>query len=323
MKTIRIILYIVVALLVLAGGAVFYVSTFLPSIKVKDIKVESSAERIERGEYLANHVTVCMDCHSTRDWGKYSAPVVPGTEGAGGEKFDQAMGLPGVYYSPNITPFNLSSWSDGEIYRAITCGVNKEGNALFPIMPYPLYGKMDNEDIFSIIAYIRSLPSKENQVAKSSSDFPMNVIINMIPKEGKPESLPDKSDEVAYGKYLVNAASCADCHTPFEKGQSVAGMEFAGGREFPMPTGKLYSANISPDKNTGIGNWSKEQFVSRFKASDPAINPIEKVQVGDVVSIMSWTMYAGMDTTDLEAIYAYLMSVKAIDHKVLNSLPGQ
>ena len=92
----------------------------LPNIKVKELKVEVTNERVKKGEYLANNVMVCIDCHSLRDWSKYSGPIVPGTEWMGGEFFDQEQGLPGKYFATNITPYTLESWSDGEIYRAIT-----------------------------------------------------------------------------------------------------------------------------------------------------------------------------------------------------------
>ena len=107
---------------------------FMPNIKVKDIKVDATKERIERGKYLANHVLVCVDCHSKRDWSKYSGPVVPGTEGMGGETFDQKLGLPGSYTATNITPYSLGMWSDGEIYRSVTSGVGKDEHTIFPII---------------------------------------------------------------------------------------------------------------------------------------------------------------------------------------------
>src|SRR6202012_5065901 len=112
-------------------------------------------EKIERGRYLANYVTVCMDCHSTRDWSKFSGPLKEGTLGQGGELFNQKFGFPGTYYSRNITPEGISRYTDGELFRLITTGVTKEGKPMFPVMPYPYYGKMDPDDIMCVIAYIR------------------------------------------------------------------------------------------------------------------------------------------------------------------------
>src|SRR5262245_32157219 len=70
---------------------------------------QPSPQKIARGSYLFNNVARCVDCHSTRDWSKYAAPVVPGTEGRGGEAFTHAlMGVPGDFYARNITPTALS-----------------------------------------------------------------------------------------------------------------------------------------------------------------------------------------------------------------------
>ncbi len=77
---------------------------------------------------------------------------------------------------------------------------------------------MDEEDIKSMIAYIRTLKPVENKVPESSSDFPMNFIINTIPRKAQFTKMPDKNERVNYGKYLVNAGACIECHTKFEKG---------------------------------------------------------------------------------------------------------
>lgn len=125
-KAFKIIAYILGGVIILITLLLIYVKTMLPSVgNPPDIKVELSSENIERGKYLANHVMVCMDCHSTRDWSLFSGPPVAGTEGKGGEMFDQKLGFPGKYVAKNITPFHLGEWTDGEIFRAITTGVSK------------------------------------------------------------------------------------------------------------------------------------------------------------------------------------------------------
>lgn len=287
------------------------------------MKVELTPERIERGKYLANHVTVCIDCHSTRDWTRFSGPPTVGTFGMGGDLFDQKLGLPGAYYSSNITPYGISRYSDGELFRVITTGVTKEGKALFPLMPYASYGQMDEEDIKSIIAYIRTLELIKNDVPKSVSDFPMNFIINTSPQRAHLTKLPPKTDIVNYGKYLTTAAACLDCHTPFEKGKSVAGKEFAGGREFPFPDGSVErSSNISPDKTTGIGNWNEEYFINLFHSHGDSLTLTTKLKPGEFNSIMPWTMYSKMHDEDLKAVFAYLKSVNPIHNPVVKYTPG-
>ena len=136
LKVLGILLLVVV---LFAVGAIAYVTQALPDIDAPaDLKVELTPERVARGEYLANSVCVCMDCHSTRDWNTFSGPLVPGTLGKGGEKFDETMNFPGTFYSRNVTPFGLKDWTDGEIYRAITSGVSKDGHPFFPVMPLSL-----------------------------------------------------------------------------------------------------------------------------------------------------------------------------------------
>ncbi len=305
------------ALVLIIIGVILYIVWFLPDVPVKDVKVESTPLRIERGKYLANHVMVCMDCHSTRDWTRFSGPMVAGTEGKGDEVFDQKMGFPGSFRSPNITPFNLKGWSDAELYRAITSGVSKDGHPLFPIMPYPSYGTLDNEDIYSVMAYIRSLPEISNTPARSNPTFPMNVILHMIPASATPTARPPATDTLAYGEYMVRASGCVECHTPAEHGQIVKSQAFTGGREFQMPNGTfLVSSNITPDEETGIGKWNKEAFIFRFKSYDLATFQPPVLKQGEMQSIMPWTMYAGMDTNDLTAIYKYLHSLKPVNKKI-------
>src|SRR4051812_24853304 len=105
MRALKIAGYIVLALVLLVAIAGFYVKAFLPNTgNPADVKIEITPERVERGKYLANHVTLCIDCHSTRDWSLYSGPMVEGKAGCGGEYFDQRMGFPGQFVSPNISP---------------------------------------------------------------------------------------------------------------------------------------------------------------------------------------------------------------------------
>src|SRR5688572_14160682 len=102
---------------------------------------------------MALHVTVCVDCHSERDWSMFTAPAVPGTEGKGGDRFGREYGFPGNFHARNITPAALSSWGDGEISHAITAGVTRSGSALFPVMPYLAYRSLCETDVHAIIAY--------------------------------------------------------------------------------------------------------------------------------------------------------------------------
>src|ERR1035437_5116282 len=116
---------------------------------------------------------------------------------------------------------------------------------------------------------------------------------------------------------MISAAGCIECHTQAEKGQLIAGTEFGGGREFPNLDGsKGYSSNITPDKETGIGNWTKEDFISLFHSNSDSTTLNTKLNPGQFNSVMPWTMYGKMTDEDLSAIYEYLKtSVKPISNK--------
>lgn len=306
-------------IILLTSGTLIYLTAALPDVgDAPEINVEITPERVARGEYLAKYVFACIDCHSTRDFSKFSGPLVKGTLGKGGERFGPEMGLPGVYYSKNLTPYNLKDWTDGEIFRAITTGINKDGEALFPVMPYLSYGKADKEDVYDIIAYLRTLEPIEYDVPESSSQFPMNFILNTIPKPADLSTKPDKSDKIAYGEYLVTVAACQECHTPQQQGAPIEGMELAGGFEYLLPSGEVIrSANITPDEKTGIGSWTEDQFVQRFKSYIDSSFVLPEVKPGGFNTIMPWTMYAQMKEDDLRAIYAYLQTVPAIENQVV------
>lgn len=304
---------IVLLALLAIVGVLIYLKTALPRVgDAPVISLNATPEMIQRGDYLANHVTVCIDCHSKRDWSRFSGPVTPGTLGEGGERFDHSLGFPGTFYSRNITPFGIKGWSDGELYRVITTGVTKDGKALFPVMPYHYYGYMDSSDVKAVIAYIRTLPAIDNTPPARSIDFPVNFLINTMPEKAQGGVRPPSSDTVAYGRYLTTIAGCRECHTKQEKGK-ITGEPFAGGWEFHMPDGSIVrSANITPDKATGLGSWNADAFVNLFKSRLEQGLHGPKAAAGEMQTPMPWTMYGGMDTSDLRAIFAYLQSVKPV-----------
>lgn len=282
-----------------------------------EIKVEGTPDQIKRGKYLANHVTLCVDCHSTRDWSIFSGPITPGTEGQGGEKFGPEMGFPGTFYSRNITPHNLGDWTDGEIYRAITSGVSKDGSPLFPVMPYPSYKNMAPRDVKAIIAYIRTLQTVAFDPPASVPDFPLNLIMRTMPADPVDSAtVPSPEDPIKYGKYLTTIAACSDCHTPKESGAPVRELLMAGGMEFRLPGGTVRSANLTPHPETGIGRWSKEQFVAAFKQYNVPSDSLPGAPANGYNTVMPWNMYAGMKEQDLEAIYTYLQTLEPKENAV-------
>lgn len=281
---------------------------------------EDSLKKVQRGEYLANHVSVCMDCHSKRDWSKFSGPVVPGTEGMGGELFDHNLteNMPGSVYAKNITSdveTGIGSWTDGEIIRAITQGIRKNGDTLFPLMPYPAFNRMAKEDLLSIVAYLRTLKPIKNVVP----DRQLMIPISMAYPPGLKSSIdsnmaPPMDNQVAYGGYMAMMASCSDCHTPMIKGVPDFKHMLSGGTVFNLGTFKVAGANITPDSATGIGTWTEERFMNKFTAyrKEESYN----FAAGKQNTIMPLSFYAGMTDEDLKSIYAFIKTLPAVKKKV-------
>src|SRR5690554_8090759 len=202
-KGLKISLYILASLLLLIVILVSYVKLALPNVgEAEYIDIEITQEKIERGRYLSYHVMMCADCHSERDFSKFSGPPFPNTEFAGGEIFNQSMGFPGVFVSSNITPYGIGEWTDGELFRLITTGVKQDGEPIFPVMPYHHFGQLDREDIEAVIAFLRTLEPVETHHPESKANFPFNLILRTMPKKAQLNSKPDKSQTVAYGKYM-------------------------------------------------------------------------------------------------------------------------
>ena len=282
-------------------------------------KVEATPQRIARGKYLVHHVTICFDCHSERTYA-YALPFKPGREGVGGFVWSKQIGFPGTLAAANITPdpdTGLGAWSDGEILRAMREGVNREGEALFPIMPYGHYRHMSDEDAQSIVAYLRTLKPQRYAEPEKSIDPPMNFIQKFVPKPiDAPVPPPDRSNELAYGKYLTTIAACGDCHTPKEKGQPLPGMELAGGFEMHTPEFRVVTANITPHPSTWMGTATRDEFIARFRAFANFTTENAPPAPKGRNTLMPWIAYAGMTDEDLGAIYAYLKTVPPVDHRV-------
>ena len=310
-RIVKVLLSLVALLLVVAAIAVAVLFLRFPAVDAApELRVAGTPEQVERGRYLANHVTVCVDCHSPRDWSRFSGPPVAGSLGHGGEGLTRAQGFPGEVAPPNITPAALAEWSDGEVVRAVTSGVSRDGRPLFPFMPYGVYSELSQPDAEALVAYLRTLPAAESQVRPRELDFPLNLIVRTMPKQAQLRPQTPPPGGVEYGQYLTTVAGCRFCHSPQgDEGE----MAFAGGHSFPMAAGTVVSPNITPDELTGIGGWTREAFRDRFRAfagGAPAVGP------QDHNTVMPWTMYAGMTDEDLDAIYDYLRTVEPKANRV-------
>ncbi|MGH9256963.1 MAG: c-type cytochrome [Vicinamibacterales bacterium] len=277
-----------------------------------DRAFESTPQRLERGRYLATSVSGCVFCHSEIDWAGFT--VKPGTEGSGRSWAEE--GLPFLTV-PNITPdaeTGAGRWTDDMLARAIREGIGNDGRALFPLMPYHQYRYMADEDLASIVVYLRSLPPIRKQVPPSAIPFPVNRFINAVPEPvTDPVPPPDKSDQVKYGDYLVRIGVCRDCHTPADaQGQAIPGMEFGGGFVLTSPLGEVASANIT-SAPSGIPYYTEELFLEMMRTG--------MVRSRKLHDYMPWKMYRNVTDEDLEAIFAYVKTIPPVQHRVDNSLP--
>lgn len=321
-KVIRVLGTAAAVFLLVAAAGLGYLALRKPNSRPAPAeKVEATPERLARGEYLARNVAGCLGCHSDAHFDRFALPVKHGTEGQGGFAFDAKLGVPGVVQAQNITPdpeTGLGRWTDGEVLRALREGVDREGRALFPQMPYPAFRFMSDEDARSVVAWVRTLPPIRNAVAPRRLDFPVNLLIKGVPAPlDGPVSAPPRTDSIAYGKYLVTIAGCAECHTPHDsRGRAIAGRELSGGWEMRGPWGRNVTANITPDKETYLGRASRDEFIGRFQAFASLDGENAPVAPKGRNTVMPWLEFAGMTREDLGSIYDYLKTVRPIPNKV-------
>lgn len=299
------------------------VSAAKPAGSVLEMEtIPRTPERMARGKYLVEGVLQCFGCHSEIDFTKRPALAVPRKKG-GGHIFPSAeLGLPesNRIVAPNISPdpdYGAGKWKDADFVRALRRGIGHDGRTLFPLMPYPFFRNLSDEDLASAIVYVRSVPAVHieqpkrvlaDEIAKTLQPLPPIV----------PVAEPDKSDRVAYGKYLVNAGHCAQCHTPAdERGSPIPGMDFAGGVQLTGPWGpdpkKVFSVaslNLTPDPS-GIGYFDEKMFVTALRTGTVKARPL--------ANIMPWAFFRNLSDDDLKAIFAYLRTLKPVQHRVDNT----
>jgi mono/diheme cytochrome c family protein len=322
----RVVLWILLAVIVVVGALIGWLALRSPDQRPASAeKIEVTPERLARGQYLTQHVVDCVGCHSDFHYDRFAVPVKAGTEGQGGYPFDKRLGVPGMVQAQNITPdpdFGLGHWTDGEVIRAVREGVDRKGVALFPMMPYENFREMSDEDVRSVVAYVRTFKPIRKEVAKRRLDFPVNLLIKFVPKPvDGPVVTPDAKDTLAYGKYLVTIAGCGVCHTPHDsKGKPMLDQQFTGGWELVGPWGRVVSANLTPDPDNYMGQASKDEFIGRFKSFESYEGENTPVATKGRNTVMRWPAYAGMTREDLGAIYDYLKTVKPVKKKI-NSFP--
>jgi mono/diheme cytochrome c family protein len=258
---------------------------------------------VARGSYLVNAVALCGGCHTDRS--------KPNDILGGNATF--RTGLP----APNLTSdaTGLGSWTDDQIKKAFMTGIDDEGDALSPVMPYQLFHNLTDADANAIVAYLRSLPRVNNDVGEkttpvasaappfSLADFPQTTL-----SEG------DAADDFAAaqaGRYLLtSAAQCVRCHSPVVNNAPDLGLTktFTGGAPNPMATPpNLYAPNITPDA-TGIADFTPAQIAALLKTGiDDEGKPIcGNMPVGPTGG------YGKLTDEDARAIGVYITTIPPV-----------
>lgn len=259
---------------------------------------------LDRGTYLVRGVAGCGNCHTPKD---AEGKPIKGKELAGGLTFDLPIGR---IVARNITPdkeTGIGAWTDAQIIAAIREGKRPDGTIIGPPMAIEFYSHISDTDVQAIVAYLRSVKPVRNKLAKSAYKIPLPA------SYGPPVThVPDvpRTDKVAYGAYLAGPVGhCMECHTPFDKpGHLDMSRLGAGGRELPAfntPDGVVISRNVTPDKDTGLGAWSDKEIKT-------AITKGVRRDGTPLVPTMAFAWYAHIRNDDLDAIVAYLRSLKPV-----------
>ncbi len=307
----RILLYGSAGIVILAAGTITLTVGWRPFIGPKKRAVtsrqfERTPARQARGRYLVQGLLSCEVCHSPLDWTQPGAPVPPGKELVG--QLLQLPGFPGELVAPNLTPdaeTGSGNWTDDQIARAIREGVKHDDTTLFPMMPYRYYKTLSDEDLASVVVYLRSLTPTRNSLPQSRVNFPVNYLVRGAPEPvTAPVSGPDPSNQLARGKYMAGLG--CGCHQPIE------GKGFGGGEDLRGPWGAVTSANITPDPS-GIAYYSEAGFISVLRTGYVGARKLN--------SIMPWNGLKNLSDDDLKAIFAYLRTLPPVRHRVDNTLP--
>jgi len=244
---------------------------------VPDIKVAISSEQFHRGHTIA--AGFCDACHS-------SAGTL-----TGGRNLGEHLPMPiGRFIAANLTPAGqLSRWSDGEIFRAIRNSVGADGHRLV-IMSLTNAGKLSDDDIHALVAYIRSVPAAGQQTPiPPDQPNPLGLVVmgaGLLPA-GNPVftgaiTAPPKAATAEFGEYILSYQDCRTCH----------GAILLGG--VPGQFGPL-----GPSLAV-VNNWKPEEFIATLRSgTDPSGHEIDG-------AVMPWRTLGKMDDEELGAIYAYL-----------------
>ena len=313
MKRILKIISIAMGCLLLFIAIVLVVVYFrgIPTYEVQKVeyKAVSSPEMIKRGRKLT--VMLCAYCHRNGKTGKLT-----------GTHMREAPKEFGEIYSQNITndkEYGIGGWTDGELLYLLRTGIKPDGQYIPPYMAKLTH--MADEDINAIIAFLRSDDAMVQ--ADGTKDTPSDVslltkiLCNSVWKPMKmPDKkieLPDSANQIALGKYLSLNLECFSCHSADFKTNDFYEPEkskgyFGGGNKTLNAEGDvILTSNLTPDKETGIGDWTEEQFIKALKYG---------VKEGEAPLRYPMVPFTQLTQHEAGAIFAYLKTIKPIHNKV-------
>ena len=245
-----------------------------------------------------------------------------GVANAGGRKFEGAFG---TVYSSNITPdpkTGIGSWTDEQIITAIRLGRRPNGERILPVHPFTSFNGMADSDLKALVAFLRSVPPvnrpntpKKIAVPMFESVFLPAWLMTFAAKETPPPAAPVSG--VARGEYLVRAVGhCGECHTPRSAmTMAVDNSRFlAGNSKKTGPEGQA-APNITPDKATGIGDWTEAQIATYLGTGNRPDGDVAGGLMGEGIA-GTLAGYRDMKEADLQAIAKYLKSIPAVKNKI-------
>lgn len=267
-------------------------------------------ELISKGQYIFAAAGGCA-CHTIPN-------EIPH---AGARPFPIPLG---TVYSTNITQdkeTGLGAWTDQQIIDAIIKGIRRDGRRILPVMPYEKYSGMAQEDLKALVAYMRTLKAvrKATPELKTWAPFMRSLgTYGYLKLFGRFAASPAQAPKgsVPGGRYLVDhVALCGDCHTPRNiLGVPKQSFYMAGAGQDIGPLGEAVP-NITPDKETGIGSWKREEIAELLITG---IKPdFDNVQ-GLMDEVIQGTPhgYKDLKKEDALAIADYLKTIPAIPNKI-------
>lgn len=262
----------------------------------------------QAGEYIFR-VAGCAGCHTDKK--HQGAPL------AGGRALETEFG---TFYPPNITPdpqTGIGNWSEQDFIRALREGRDPEGDQLYPAFPYPAYTRLTDADLHALWIYLRAQPpvrhANRSHELKWFARFRWPVRLWKLLYFSPGAYQPDPKHSVSWnrGAYLAEAAAhCGECHTPRTRfGGLDTDMAYAGTRNGPEDS---VIPNITPDKKTGIGRWSRGDLVTYLESGLAPDGDL----AGDLMAEVIDNGLKHLTKDDLAAIAEYVQSHPAIEHVV-------